>query len=144
MDEAWGGDVPRVEFLILAEHVEAIHGRLYLMGGAWETIHVSHFDVPVALSMAVSVQVPWNATNQQHTVAVTVQTVDGDVLTAEARQIMVGRPTHVEPGTSQRTLLVLSLSVNLPKPDRYVVVASIDENPQVRVSFRAVAGHVHA
>jgi hypothetical protein len=143
MEEVWNGDAPRVEFLILAEHVEAIHGKLYLMGGAWETIHVARFDVPVALSVAVSVQVPWNATNQQHAVSVSVQTADGEVLTAEERQVMVGRPAHVEPGTSQRTLLVLEMSVDLPRPDRYVVVAAIGETPQARVSFSAVSGHLH-
>jgi hypothetical protein len=144
MEEDWSGDSPRVEFLILAEHVEAIHGKLYVMGGAWETIHVARFDVPVTLSMAVSVQVPWNATNRHHVISMSVQTADGEVLTAEERQLMVGRPAHVEPGTSQRTLLVLSISVDLPKPDRYVIVAAIDESPQARVSFRAVPGQVHA
>jgi len=144
MEEVWSGDAPRVEFLILAEHVEEIHGKLYLMGGAWETIHVARFDVPVTLSVAVSVQVPWNATNQQHAVSVSVQTADGEILTAEERQIMVGRPAHVEPGMSQRTLLVLPMSVDLPKPDGYVVVAAIDEIPQARVSFSAVPGHAHA
>jgi hypothetical protein len=49
MDDMWGNDGPQIEFLILAEHVEVIHGKLYLMGG-WETMHVAGFDAPVTLS----------------------------------------------------------------------------------------------
>jgi hypothetical protein len=143
MDELWMGSAPAVEFLILAEHVEAIHGKLYLMGGAWETLHVSDFDQPVTLSLAVGVQVPWHATNSQHAVTLSVQTVDGEVLAAEDRAIMMGRPAYIEPGTSQRALLVLQMAVALPEPNRYVVTASIDETPQARVPFRAVPGHVH-
>jgi hypothetical protein len=143
MDEVWGGAEPEAEFLILAEHVEAIHGKLYMMGGVWETIHVATFDMPVTLSLAVSILVPWNATNRQHSVDVSVQTADGDTLTAEGRQVMVGRPAHIEPGTSQRTLLVLQLTPVLPGPDRYVVVAAVNDAPQKRVSFRAVPAHIH-
>lgn len=143
MDEVWGGSAAEVEFLILAEHVEAIHGKLYLMGGAWETIHVARFDDPVTISLAAGIQVPWHATNRQHSVTLSVETVDGEVLVGENRQIMMGRPAHIEPGTSQRALLVVPLSVALPAPGRYVVVASVNESPQARVLFRAVPGHVH-
>jgi hypothetical protein len=143
MVEVFGGAEPEVEFLILAEHVEAIHGKLYLMGGAWETIQVARFDAPVTLSLAVSVQIPWHATNHQHTVVVSVETADGEVLAAETRQVRVGRPAHIEPGTSQRTLLVLQLAVELPRPDHYVVVAVVNDASRARVPFRAAAGHVH-
>lgn len=143
MDDVWGNPGPEVEFLILAEHAEAIHGKLYLMGGAWETIHVARFDQPVTLSLAAGIQVPWHATNIHHGVVVSVQTADGEVLAAEQHPIMMGRPAHIEPGTSQRALLVLQMSVVLPRPDRYVVMAAIDETPQARVAFRAVPGHAH-
>jgi hypothetical protein len=143
VEELWNGDSPSIEFLILAESAEAIHGKLYLMGGAWETIHIARFDVPVTLTIAVSVQVPWNATNRQYALGVSVLTADGAMLARQDRQLMTGRPAHVEPGTSQRTLFVLSLPVELPKPDRYVVVATIDEIALARVSFRAHPDHAH-
>lgn len=143
IDDRWAGDAPEVEFLILAEHAETIHGKLYLMGGAWETMHVASFDAAVSLTLAVSILVPWHATNQPHTLSVSVQTADGDVLTLERRQVMVGRPTHIEPASTQRTLLVLELRVNLPEPARYAVVAGINDISQARLSFRAVPGHVH-
>lgn len=143
MDEMWAGAAPEIEFLILAEHVEAIHGKLYLMGGGWETMHVAQFDVPVTLSLAVSVQIPWHATNHAHNVGVSVETADAEVLTAQERQVMVGRPAHIEPGAAQRTLLVMQFTVELPGPGRYVVVATVNETPQARASFRAVPGHAH-
>lgn len=144
MGDVWAGDAPHVEFLILAEHVEAVHGKLYMMGGAWEILHVADFNAPVPLSLAVSVLVPWHATNRPHAVDTAVETADGEVLAADGRQIMVGRPAHIEPGTSQRTLLVMQMAVELPGPGRYVAATGIDGVQQARASFRALPAHGHA
>ena len=77
MEDVFGFDEPTVEFVILADHVEAVHGKLYMMGGGWENISVHDFEAPITLQIAASVQVPWNATNRQHLIRVEIQTVDG-------------------------------------------------------------------
>lgn len=142
-DDVLSGSTPSIEFLMLAEYAETIHGKLYLMGGAWEAITVPNLAVPVAVTVAVSISVPWLATNTRHRLTVAVETGDGETLAEQAREVMVGRPTHIEAGASQRQVIVVPLAVVLPRPDRYAVVASIDEVPRARVSFRANHGHVH-
>ena len=52
--DMWEDAEPTIEFVILAEHAEVIHGKLYLMGGGWENITVQDFAAPVVLPLAVS------------------------------------------------------------------------------------------
>ena len=141
--EVLGGETPSVEFVMLAEYVEVIHGKLYVMGGAWETITVGNFDMPVTLSLAISILVPWLGTNRQHVVTLSVETGDGAVLAEQSRPVTVGRPANIEPGTSQRRLIATQLPVQLPGPDRYVIVAAIEGTPRARTAFQAAQGHIH-
>jgi len=141
MDDIPSFDEPAVEFLILADHVEAIHGKLYMMGGGWENIAVHDFESPVTLEIAVSVDVPWNATNRPHTISVSVQTADAEILANVDGNIVAGRPATIEHGASQRTMLSMKIPVTFPSAGTYVVVASLNEVPAKRVTFRAIPAH---
>lgn len=134
-------DDPSVEFVVLADHVEAVHGKLYMMGGGWENIAVHDFESPVTLEIAVSVLVPWNATNKPHPIAVTVETADGEVLGAVDGNILAGRPATIEHGATQRTMLAMKIPVTLPDAGTYVVVATLNEVVGKRVTFRAIPAH---
>jgi hypothetical protein len=144
MDDILGFDQPEVEFLILADYVEAMHGKVYMMGGGWENIAVHDFESPVTLEIAVAVQVPWNATNKPHPISVTVETADGEILGAVDGNILAGRPANIEHGASQRTMLAMKIPVTLPLPGTYVVVATLNEEVAKRVTFRALAAHAPA
>jgi hypothetical protein len=135
----WEHDEPTIEFVLLAEHAEVIHGKLYLMGGGWENITVQDFGAPVVLPLAVSILVPWPATNRPHTVDISIQSADAAVLAEVGRRLTVGRPADIEPGTSQRSMMVLRVPVTLPGLGRYVAIASINGTPDARVAFRALA-----
>ena len=134
-------DDPSVEFVVLADHVEAVHGKLYMMGGGWENIAVHDFESPVTLEIAVSVLVPWNATNKPHPISVTVETADGEVLGSVDGNILAGRPPTIEHGATQRTMLAMKMPVTLPDAGTYVVVATLNEEVGKRVTFRAIPAH---
>jgi hypothetical protein len=128
---------PTIEFLILADHVEAINGKLYMMGGGIENYGVLDFGAPIIVGFAVSIQVPWHATNRQHTVSVSIQSSDGIALGGLDGQFSVGRPPTIEDGASQRTMIAAKMPLTLPAPGTYVVLASINGQPGTRVTFRA-------
>ena len=132
-------DEPAIEFMILAEHAEVIHGKLYMMGGGWDNITVQDFGAPLTLPLAVSILVPWPATNRPHTLEISIQSADAEVLAEQHRHLTVGRPADIEAGTSQRSMLVLRVAVRLPGPGRYVAIGGINGTPQSRVAFRALA-----
>ncbi len=130
---------PEIEFLILADQVEAVNGKLYMMGGGLEHIDVADFQSPIFLGLAVGISVPWQATNREHQVSVTVQNADAVRLAALDGQFNVGRPPSVEVGASQRTIIAAKIPVTLAAEGTYVVMGTVNGRPGPRVTFRAIS-----
>lgn len=130
---------PEVEFLFVADRAEVVGGKLYVMGGAWDQTAVHDFDLPIQVSLAVSIQVPWHATNQHHQLAITVEDADARPLASLPTAFVVGRPPQLEAGSAQRVVLAIPfISLKLPGPGTYVVFASVNGEELRRTTFRAV------
>lgn len=130
-----------VEFLLLANHVEAVNGLLYAAGGGWS----DHWRGPVvtgqpppqsSIGIAVSILVPWTETNRRHRLLVRVESEDGgEPLVRVEGDLEVGRPTGIPSGTDQRSILALNAGVAFPAEGGYRVIAELGES-QRSVSFR--------
>jgi len=129
-----------VDFLLLADRAEVVNGKLYAMGAAWERIGVADFNQPLTISFALGVLVPWNATNRQHSVVLTMHDADGQPLDFRVEASFVtGRPPGLN-GETQRVLLAVpGASVVLRGPGNYVLSATIDGMEAKAVRFTAVA-----
>jgi hypothetical protein len=127
-----------VDFLLLADRAEAINGKLYMLGGAWDRIGVGDFGQPLGISIALGVLVPWTQTNMSHTVALTIRDADGQPLDFRIEASFVtGRPPFLS-GETQRVLLAIpAASVLLPGPGGYVLVAEVDGVESKIVRFSA-------
>lgn len=130
---------PRVEFLILADRAEVLNGKLYMMGGGWDQIGVMDFSQALPLGIAVSIIVPWLATNRQHTWGLSIQTGDARPLANVEGAFIVGRPPNIEHGAIQRAPLAMSMPVVLTAAGTYVVIASLNGRKQESIQFRALA-----
>ena len=130
-------DQPEVDFLILADRAEAVNGKLYLMGGAWDQIGVVDFAKPVAFSIALGILIPWNATNQDHTLRVQLLDEDGTRLFAMDGGFRAGRPPQLPQGGAQHNVLAITVSALLPKPGAYSVEATINDGASRTTSFFA-------
>jgi hypothetical protein len=128
-----------VDFLLLADRAEAVNGKLYMLGGAWERIGVADFAQPLTISIALGVLVPWSQTNMSHTVGLTLRDADGRWLDFRIEASFVtGRPPFLS-GEVQRVLMAIpGQSVVLPGPGNYVLVASLDGAEAKSVRFSAV------
>ena len=92
-----------VEWIILADAAEAVNNKLYLIGGGWETLTIdAQFPVLYPCAIAIAFSVPWNETNQQHSVEIAVDDQDGTQLLNVEGQVEVGRPPGIPLGTAQR------------------------------------------
>lgn len=130
---------PDVEFVLVADRAEVVGGKLYVMGGAWEQTAVLDFDVPIQVSLAVSIQVPWHATNQHHQVAISIDDADARPIATIPTSFVVGRPPHLEAGSAQRVVLAIPfVGLKLPAPGTYVVSASVNGQGGRRTTFRAM------
>jgi hypothetical protein len=132
-----------VEWLILADHAEIIGGKLYLMGGGWDTLTVnSGFPITKPVGLAAAFRVPWNETNQPQNVEIEIQTDDGDSVGKVGAQFEVGRPPGMKAGQNQRFQLAANLPLTLAGPGSYVIVARVEGQEARRVPFNVTAGPV--
>jgi hypothetical protein len=130
---------PEVDFLLLADRAEAINGKLYMLGGAWERIGVVDFNQPLVISVAMGVLVPWSATNQNHTLALEIRDADGKPIPFKVEATFVaGRPPFLTGETQRMLLAIPGASVMLPAAGSYVLAASIDGVEAKVVRFSAV------
>ncbi len=130
-----------IDFFMLADRAEAVNGKLYLMGGAWDRNFVQDFQQPVPISFAVGILVPWNATNQQHTVEITIEDADGrqPVEFNLRAGFVAGRPPTAIQGETQRvTLAVPVVPVKFPNPGTYRAVARVLGADERRVEFHLI------
>lgn len=131
-----------VEWLILADYVEIIGGKLYLMGGGWDVLTVNTaFPLARPVGLAAAFSVAWNETNQRHNVEIDIQTDDGQSVGSVKAQFEVGRPAGVKQGQDQRFQLAANnVPLNLAAPGTYVIVARVEGQEQRRVPFNVIAG----
>jgi hypothetical protein len=128
METAW---------VILADYAEIINGKLYIMGGGWDTLRVSRPDRTHLVGIAVAFRVPWNETNQVHHVALEVTDDDAgpEILKIEA-DLEVGRPVGLPLGASQVVQLALNGAARFDRDGGHVVVVRIEGQESARFPFR--------
>lgn len=136
-----------IEWLILADSAQVNGNKLYLLGGGWDAIMVQKaFPVNQAFSIAVSIKVPWNSTNQKHNFEIEIlgedpQTEEQKSMAKMGGQFEVGRPPGIPQGQDQRIQMAMNLVLPLDSPGSKTVIARIDGEEARRTQFRVVAGN---
>lgn len=133
--------------MLLADHAEAINGKLYIMGGGWSITG----PAPSQSALAIKIEVPWNDTNRRHELK--VELLDGDynpvlVPTPAGNSALVvtgafevGRPPGIIVGSPLDVPFAFNIGpIPLESERRYIWRLSIDgktdENWQVTFSTR--------
>jgi len=106
-------DKIHVQAFFLADHAEAVKGKLYVTGGCWDRLTVT--SLPVVhphLSVAVSLRVPWTQTNVEHNFRLELRDEDGQLTDLKPLEgsLEVGRPPGTTPG--QSLPFVLAIGIN--------------------------------
>jgi hypothetical protein len=133
--------------MLLADSVQAVGGKLYILGGGWSVT-----GPPAQFGIAILIEIPWDQTNQKHPwklelldsdgAAVLVQTPSGEQPLVFQGELEVGRPPGLKPGTPIGVPLAINLApLQLEPSSRYEWRLSIhgqtDENWRVTFSTRS-------
>ena len=134
-----------IEFLMLADRAEVLSGKLYIMGGGYDRRTINNIQSPVTTSMVIGILVPWNLTNQPHSVKLRVETEDGTILGQEVENgFTVGRSPQAIAGQSFRVMTVGTLTTMLPRLGAYRVIATLDNGNTKTATFYAVSSEPQA
>ena len=128
-----------IEFLIIADAVEAVKGKLYMIGGGWDRWTSHSYPSPIRLGIAIGLLVPWDETNEKHPIKISIVDADGKAVVPEiGTAVEVGRPPGMTPGSAQRAMLAINVGFPLANPGRYEVCLVAPNDVQKKVTFDAV------
>ena len=134
-----------LEFLLLSDHAEVINGKLYMMGAGYDRRNIADINESVTLRAVVSVLVPWNLTNQTHSVKLRIETEDGVTLGQEVQgNLNVGRGVEAISGQMFRVMAVINFTLTLPRLGAYRVIATMESGESKSTTFYAVSSEASA
>jgi hypothetical protein len=131
---------PSVDVALLADAVQAVRGKLFILGGGWDTLWVQRFPARhPSLAIGLRLRVPVSWAGDQIKLSVELQDADG--------RPMLPRPLAHDiklPGTTQSPTnatdfgLIRSFTFNnlmFQSEGSYSFVISVDDEPVSRLRF---------
>jgi hypothetical protein len=130
---------PAVDVALLADSVQAVRGKLYVLGGGWDTLWVR--SVParhpsLAIGLRIRVPVSWNG--EAFTLSVELQDADGASLLAQPLTHTVNLPPRRPDSRATDLGLVRSFTFNnliFQREGMYSFVILVDDDPVSRLRF---------
>lgn len=110
-----------IQHALIADYAEIVNGKLYLMGGGWDTISLREVPGAIRMAIAVGIQVDWEETNQVIPVVVHVEDDDAGELARIEGKVQVGRPASLPPGSRQISQMAVNLGFTVPSFGGYRV-----------------------
>ncbi|MCU1413311.1 MAG: hypothetical protein JWN80_651 [Microbacteriaceae bacterium] len=134
----------------LADSAESVQGKLYAMGMGWNSIFTGGFPFAQSrIALGITVQVPYNETNEPHSLRVHLEDEDGGrrplgvdpqsgaPIAQLNSSFTVGRPPQLLPGDAQMISFAMNFD-QLPfdRPAMFNWVVSIDGEAVKRLPMR--------
>jgi hypothetical protein len=131
--------MPEIEYVVNADHAEAINGKLYLHGAGWTDLQQAIGPTGQAaishLGIAVSILIGWNETNRRFPLKITLTHEDGAEVARVDAQIEAGRPPGIPAGSDFRSVLAIGADIQFPKTGAYQLSAELNGQKKT-VTFR--------
>ncbi|HEX9762650.1 MAG TPA: hypothetical protein VGA97_06060 [Acidimicrobiia bacterium] len=131
---------PSVDVALLADAVQAVRGKLFILGGGWDTLWVQRFPARhPSLAIGLRLRVPVSWAGDQIKLSVELQDADGGPLLPRplAHDIRLpGTPQH--PANATDFGLIRSFTFNnlmFQSEGPYSFVISVDDEPVSRLRF---------
>jgi hypothetical protein len=129
----------QVHALMLADSAQAVEGKLYILGGAWNMLRFPTFPASLMVGIAVAIDVDWNETNRRHHLDVHFEDADGNAMDPQiGADFEAGRPPGAVAGAELRIVFAVNGPLSIPAPGSYAAVASIAGEVLARARFQAV------
>jgi hypothetical protein len=132
----------RLTTFLVADHAEAVKGKLYVTGGCWNQINVSQLPTTHPhLTVAAALHVPWQATNQQHTLQLDLVDADHHSLLPETLQgsFETGRPPGMRSGDEAVVVIAFNFnSLQLNTAGTHEFVLEVDGTELGRIGFKVM------
>ena len=126
----------KVGFLLLADHAEAVNGKLYMTGGGWNILSLPELPQEWGFHIALGLDVGWDETNQRHELVVSVHDPDGAELSEGlVGEFEAGRPPGMPAGQEQRLVMSIGTQVTFSTAGPHAAVVQVNGEEIGRARF---------
>ena len=131
----------RIGFLLLADHSDAVNGKLYMTGGGWNTITLPELPQEWGFHIALGLDVGWDETNQRHDLLVNIHDPDGVELgEGLSAEFEAGRPPGMSAGQEQRLVMSIGTRATFSTSGPHAAVVQVNGEELGRARFYLVEG----
>jgi hypothetical protein len=135
----------KIGFLLLADHSEAVNGKLYMTGGGWNVLTLPELPHEWGFHIALGVDVAWDETNTRHSLAVNVHDPDGAELGEGFQaEFETGRPPGMPAGQEQRLVMSIGATTTFSTAGPHAAVVQVDDEELGRARFYLIEGQPQA
>lgn len=134
-----------VEYLILADTVEVLNGKLYMMGGGWDALTTPSVETPVPISFACGVSVAWGERDDEHTLQLSIEDLDGIAVEEPlVASFKTGSSPSAERGSAGHVPFGIKGAFTFPNFGTYTIVAVLDGRSEAshKLQFHVRAGGI--
>ena len=130
---------PTVDVALLADAVQAVRGKLFVLGGGWDTLWVRELPArhpSLAIGLRLRIPVSWKSESLR--LSVDLQDADGRGMLPQALSHAVRIPQHVPASSATDYGVIRSFTFNNLRFERegaYSFVISVDDEPVSRLRF---------
>lgn len=139
MDSAPDSLGPSVDVAMLADAVQAVRGKLFILGGGWDTLWVGRFPARhPSLAIGLRLRIPVSWAKEDLSLSVELQDADGKGLLPKPLAHDIRLPTSRQPANATDFGLVRSFTFNnlvFRNEGSYSFVISVDDEPVSRLRF---------
>jgi uncharacterized protein DUF6941 len=123
-------------FLLLTDQAESVNGKVYVLGGGWNVLRFTELPHRWSFRIALGVDVPWDQTNQRHSLEVTIEDPDGGIIgEAFEAEFESGRPPGSMPGQDQRMVMSILTTPTFETTGPHAAVVRSDDEELGRARF---------
>jgi hypothetical protein len=139
MDRAPDSIGPSIDVALLADAVQAVRGKLFVLGGGWDTLWVRSFPArhpSMAIGLRLRVPTSWRADVLD--LSVDLQDADGAPLLTKPLSHQVKLPPHPQASPATDLGVVRSFTLNnllFSAEGSYSFVITVDGEPVSRLRF---------
>ena len=129
----------QIHALMLADSAQAVDGKLFILGGAWNMLRFAEFPAQLLLGIAVAIDVDWSETTERHHLEIHFEDPQGRPMDPRiGADFDALPPPGAIPGASLRIVLAVNGPIMIPEPGMYAAVAAVGGRELARSRFQAI------
>jgi Family of unknown function (DUF6941) len=129
----------RIEYVVLADAVQAVGGKLYILGGGWSIFRSANFPTPIQIGLAISLSFGADEAGMKVPLSIIIADEAGVPIVPEMKgQIEIGPPiTDLPNGITRRMPFAANMGIMLPRAGRYTIAVRVGASA-VQIVFEAI------